>query len=167
MSWCRGNPWKTYSYHIPWLQKWRTSGVYSPYIGLSAGQLDAFNRLHFVNRNTFTTKIRKTSMEISWWISADIMKMKIMVCKGPFYHYSDVVMGAMASQITGVSIAYSIVCSDTDQRKHQNSAALATNKTIHVIEESDNILMLQSSCRESVVGYNRMPEVICVFVHNT
>ena len=34
-------------------------------------------------------------------------------------------MSAMASQITGVSIVCSKVCSDTDQRKHQSSASLA------------------------------------------
>ena len=33
-------------------------------------------------------------------------------------HYSDVIMNAMASQITGVSIVYLIVCSSTDKRKH-------------------------------------------------
>ena len=38
-------------------------------------------------------------------------------------HHSDVIMGAMASQITGVSIAYSTVCSDADQRSHQSSLA--------------------------------------------
>ena len=32
-------------------------------------------------------------------------------------HYSDVMMSAMASQITGVSIVYSTVCSGADQRK--------------------------------------------------
>ena len=37
----------------------------------------------------------------------------------------DVIMGAMASQITGVSIVCSNFCSDTDQRKHQSSASLA------------------------------------------
>ena len=40
-------------------------------------------------------------------------------------HYNDVIMSAMASQITGVSIVYSIVCSGADQRKHQSSASLA------------------------------------------
>ena len=34
-------------------------------------------------------------------------------------------MCAMASQITDVSIVYSAVCSDADQRKHQSSASLA------------------------------------------
>ena len=41
------------------------------------------------------------------------------VChSGGNYHYNDVIMSAMASQITGVSIVYSIVCSGADQRKH-------------------------------------------------
>ena len=40
-------------------------------------------------------------------------------------HYSDVIMSMKASQITGVSIVYSIICSDVDQRKHQRSALMA------------------------------------------
>ena len=44
---------------------------------------------------------------------------------GLLLHYSDVVMGAMAPQITSVSIVYSPVCSGTGQRKHQSSASLA------------------------------------------
>ena len=42
----------------------------------------------------------------------------------PLY-YNDVIMSAVASQITGVSIVYSTFCSDADQRKHQSSASLA------------------------------------------
>ena len=37
----------------------------------------------------------------------------------------------MASQITSVSIVYSTVCSNADQRKHQNSRSLAFVKGIH------------------------------------
>ena len=40
-------------------------------------------------------------------------------------------MGAMASQITSVSIVYSLFCSGADQRKHQSSASLAFVKGIH------------------------------------
>ena len=40
-------------------------------------------------------------------------------------HYSDVIMSAVASQITGVLIVYSTVCSGVDQRKHQSSASLS------------------------------------------
>ena len=47
------------------------------------------------------------------------------------YHYNDVIMSAMASQITGVSIACLTVCSGADQRKHQSSASLAFVRGIH------------------------------------
>ena len=40
-------------------------------------------------------------------------------------HYCDVIMDAIASQITSLTIVYSIVYSDADQRKHQSSASLA------------------------------------------
>ena len=40
-------------------------------------------------------------------------------------HYNDVIMSAMASQITGVPIVCSTVCSVADQRKHHSSASLA------------------------------------------
>ena len=43
----------------------------------------------------------------------------------PTIHYNDVIMGAIAAQITSLSIVYSIVYSDADQRKHQSSASLA------------------------------------------
>ena len=46
-------------------------------------------------------------------------------------HYNDVIMGAIASQITGLTIVYSIVYSDADQRKHQSSASLAFVREIH------------------------------------
>ena len=40
-------------------------------------------------------------------------------------------MGAMAYQITSLTIVYSTVYSDADQRKHQSSAALAIVRGIH------------------------------------
>ena len=48
-------------------------------------------------------------------------------------HYSDAIMSVMASQITGVSIVYSTVCSGADQRKHKNSVLLAFVMGIHRI----------------------------------
>ena len=36
-------------------------------------------------------------------------------------HYSDVIMSTIASLITSLTIVYSTVCSDADQRKHQSS----------------------------------------------
>ena len=46
-------------------------------------------------------------------------------------HYSDVIMGAMAPQITSLAIVYSTVYSGTDQRKHQSSASLTFVRGIH------------------------------------
>ena len=40
-------------------------------------------------------------------------------------HDSDVITGAMTSQITSLNIVYSTVYSGADQRKHKNSASLA------------------------------------------
>ena len=46
-------------------------------------------------------------------------------------HYSDLIMGAMASQITNLSSVYSTVYWGTDQRPHQSSASLAFVWGIH------------------------------------
>ena len=47
-------------------------------------------------------------------------------------HYCDVIMGAVASQITSLTIVYSIVHSGADHaRKHQSSASLAFARGIH------------------------------------
>ena len=48
-----------------------------------------------------------------------------------YEHYNDVIMSAMASQITSFTIVYSTVYSGTDQRKHQSSASLAFVRGIH------------------------------------
>ena len=46
-------------------------------------------------------------------------------------HYSDVIMGAMAFQITSLVIVYSTVYSSADKRKHQSYASLAFVRGIH------------------------------------
>ena len=46
-------------------------------------------------------------------------------------HYTDVIMGAMASQITSLTIVYSPVYSGADQRKHQSPTSLAFVRGIH------------------------------------
>ena len=46
-------------------------------------------------------------------------------------HYYDAIMGAMACQITSLTIVYSTVYSDADQSKHQSSASLAFVLEIH------------------------------------
>ena len=47
------------------------------------------------------------------------------------FHYDDVIMGAIASLITSLTIVYSTGYSDADQRKHQSSASLAFVWGIH------------------------------------
>ena len=49
---------------------------------------------------------------------------RILLFIGPT-HYDDVIMNAIASQITSLAIVYSTVYSDADQRKHQSTASLA------------------------------------------
>ena len=46
-------------------------------------------------------------------------------------HYIDVIMTTMATQITSLTVVYSTVYSDADQRKHQSSTSLAFVWGIH------------------------------------
>ena len=46
-------------------------------------------------------------------------------------HYCDVIMGAIASQITSLAVVYSTDYSDADQRQHQSSASMAFVWGIH------------------------------------
>ena len=47
------------------------------------------------------------------------------------FHYDDVIMSEIASQITSLTIVYSTVLSGADQSKHQSSASLAFVWEIH------------------------------------
>ena len=53
-----------------------------------------------------------------------ISKFKSIFFISIWMHYNDIIMGTMASQITGVSVVYSTVCSGADQRKHYSSVSL-------------------------------------------
>ena len=46
-------------------------------------------------------------------------------------HYNDDIMSSMASQIASLTVVYSTVYSDADQRTHQSSASLAFVRGIH------------------------------------
>ena len=46
-------------------------------------------------------------------------------------HYSDIIMSAIASQITSITIVYSTIYSGVDQRKYHSSASLAFVREIH------------------------------------
>ena len=62
-------------------------------------------------------------------------------------HYTDVIMTIMASQITSLTVVYSTVYSDADQRKHQSSASLAFMWGIH---QDRWILRTKASYAENV-----------------
>ena len=74
-----------------------------------------------------------------WQLEAYILKFESNFgsCMGPdwaFYssfHYGDVIMSTIGSQITSLASVYSIVYSDADQRIHQSSASLAFVRGIH------------------------------------
>ena len=86
----------------------------------------------------------------------------------PISHYNDVIMSAMASQITSLAIVYSIVYSVADQRKHQSPASLAFVQGIHRWPVNsphkgpatwkmflfDDVIMLAQACYiTSVLGF--------------
>ena len=48
-----------------------------------------------------------------------------VTCTCHLIHYSDIIIGVMASQIASLMIVYSTVKSGADQRKYQSSASLA------------------------------------------
>ena len=60
-------------------------------------------------------------------VSRDTLFMKMSWHGNNFHitHCDDVIMGAMVSQITSLTIVYPIVYSGVDQRKHQSSVSLA------------------------------------------
>ena len=72
---------------------------------------DSYRNLHFIWN--FTWNIL-SEISCEWAVSCVVQKTT--------RHYVDIIMSAMASQITGVSIVGSSVCSGADQRKHQSYA---------------------------------------------
>ena len=63
--------------------------------------------------------------------ATDSESVSVSWCRHIFFHYDDVIMGVMASQITSLTIVYSTVYSDADQRKPQSSASLAFVRGFH------------------------------------
>ena len=62
---------------------------------------------------------------------AHLLYWRVCLLMESMLHYSDVTMGAMASQITSIAIVYSTVYSGADERKHQSFASLAFFRGIH------------------------------------
>ena len=78
--------------------------------------------------------IKKIYLKITstkWLPNCLSRKVLIPMKRTLHFHYNDVIMGKIASQITSLTIVYSTVYSDTDQGKHQSSASLAFVRGIH------------------------------------
>ena len=96
-------------------------------------QIDSLFK-HLVQLNTKErSKLHVTS--VLWWPLKDLVMRKWVLCHDVMMfiqsHYSDVIIGATASQITRQTIVYSTVYSGADQRKHQSSASLAFVRRNH------------------------------------
>ena len=66
-------------------------------------------------------------LEMCWgsWFNRSVAFCEWISSVAREWHYSDVIMSAIASQITSLAIVYSTVYSGANQRKHQSSASLA------------------------------------------
>ena len=101
-------------------------------------------------------------------------------------HYTDVIMTTIGSQITSLTVVYSTIYSDADQRKHQSSASLAfvwgihwdrwiprtkaqlRGKCFHLMTSSwhwgiSTLSITGHLCRESISQYHRGPVMQKVF----
>ena len=85
---------------------------------------------------SWTESFLKTLLWINWNFliptgKSSFAKIINHMNKHQWWHYTDVIMGAIASPITSLTILYSTVYSDADQREHQSSASLAFVRGIH------------------------------------
>ena len=73
-------------------------------------------------------------MVTTCWVSGDCLSVRwvyrCLITPGLF-HYNDVIMNAITSQITSLTIVCSNAHSGADQRKHLSSASLAFVRGIH------------------------------------
>ena len=79
-------------------------------------------RSHIANSNLMNKRIK-------FWSNTVIFHPHKKLWRS--HHYDDVIMTTIASQITSLTVVYSIVYSSVDQRKHQSSASLAFVRGIH------------------------------------
>ena len=78
-----------------------------------------------------TTYVMEKAMLADAYMSAILLDIFLGIYALFSMHYHDVIMGAMASQITSTMIVYSTVYSGTDERKHRSFVSLAFVWGIH------------------------------------
>ena len=82
----------------------------------------------YLSEGSFTRDASAVNTQISLKITYLTLHSNVLAHE---LHYNDGITSAMESQITGLLIVCSTVCSGTDQRKHQSSASLAFVRGIH------------------------------------
>ena len=83
--------------------------------------------IYVYKKQLYILKCELCIKKINWiCLQAAIALTTILVA-----HHSDVIMNAMASEITSVSIVYSTVCSGAEQRKYQSPESLTFVGGIH------------------------------------
>ena len=94
-------------------------------------------------------------------------------------HYGDVIMDAIASQITSLTSVYFTVYSDADQRKHQRTASLAFVRGIHrgpvnsphkwpvtrKMFPFDDVIMPSRPISQAATSYVRYRTLDIVYIH--
>ena len=81
------------------------------------------------HQNAYCMTIYPNWSKADKWMLTRFYKFTVMAHSSP--HYTDVIMTTMASQITSLTVVYSTIYLDADQRKHQSSASLAFVWGIH------------------------------------
>ena len=101
------------------------------------------SRLAFVFTQSIEAGVLSREWRCSWssahrrcsnyiWVINDLIAYKgASYIRDLTVHYSGIIMGVMASQITSLTIVYSTIYSGADQRKHQSSASMVFVWGIH------------------------------------
>ena len=92
--------------------------------------LQKYHLCHMISENSETTHLLHGCDK--WYIILSrVVYFMAKWTNRPLFHYIDVIMTTMPSQITSLTVVYSAVYSDADQRKHQSSVSLAFVWGIH------------------------------------
>ena len=116
--------------HEPWLLKLAKTLLFIQQF-VQTDKNENIKALRLAKCSLFATKIM--SQELHTRFALLLCFVVVRYSLGWLYPYphSDVTMGAIASQITSLTIVYWNIYSDVDQRKHQSSASLAFVRVIH------------------------------------
>ena len=110
---------------------------YSIQISIQNSKSTVYHSMCMTPDQYITTNYFWARFSMKWYTNSFLLSSDYML--GDVYctreqccmHYDDVIMCAIASLITSLTIVYSTVYSDADQRKHQSYASLAFMWWIH------------------------------------